>query len=110
MASDYKAIRDDNVIEYGKGIARTGPMLLANRYSDRTHFIYELLQNAEDALARRPNGWGGSKAVKFALTREALHVSHFGEPFNEANVRGICGIAESTKNCTDIGHFGLYSF
>ena len=26
-------------------------MLLANRYDDRTHFIFELLQNAEDALA-----------------------------------------------------------
>ena len=33
-------------------------MLLANRYADRTHFIFELLQNAEDALARRDN-WEG---------------------------------------------------
>jgi hypothetical protein len=25
---------------------------LANRYADRTHFVFELLQNAEDALRK----------------------------------------------------------
>lgn len=37
-------------------------MLLADRDDDRTHFIFELLQNAEDALSRR-HGWRGSRAV-----------------------------------------------
>ena len=52
MACDYGAIRRDNERRYGTDIGRIGPMLLADRYDDRTHFIYELLQNAEDALAR----------------------------------------------------------
>ena len=38
-----------------------------------------------------------------------MRVSHFGDPFNEADVRGICNIAESTKteNLTGIGRFGI---
>ncbi len=40
-------------MRYGTDIGRIGPMLLVDRYDDRTHFIFELLQNVEDALARR---------------------------------------------------------
>ena len=79
MAVDYAAIRAENERRYGTDIGRIGPMLLANRYEDRTHFIYELLQNAEDALARR-HGWRGSRAVSFELLPNELRVSHFGEP------------------------------
>ncbi len=106
MASDYNAIRAENQHEYGAGIGRIGHMLLANRYADRTHFIFELLQNAEDALSRRRGGHG-SRAVTFTLESDSLRVSHFGEPFNEADVRGICGIGESTKDFTAIGRFGI---
>jgi hypothetical protein len=106
MASDYNAIRADNERRYGTDIGRIGPMLLADRYDDRTHFIFELLQNAEDALARRGQ-WQGARAVSFQLTETQLRVSHFGQPFNEADVRGICGIAESTKELTAIGRFGI---
>ena len=81
-------------------------MLLTNRYDDRTHFIFELLQNAEDALARR-NGWGGEKSISFSLSDGDLQISYYGEPFSEADVRGICGIDESTKEVTDIGTFGI---
>ena len=81
-------------------------MLLANRYSDRTHFIYELLQNAEDALARRTN-WQGSRAVSFELDAGGLRVSHFGLPFDEDDIRGVCGIAQGTKRLTEIGRFGI---
>lgn len=106
MTSDYNAIRSDNERRYGTDIGRIGPMLLADRYDDRTHFIFELLQNAEDALARRSN-WGGKRSVRFHLTHDKLSVSHFGKPFDEADVRGICGIAESTKELTAIGRFGI---
>lgn len=106
MSSDYQAIRRDNERRYGTDIGRIGPMLLADRYDDRTHFIFELLQNAEDALARRGQ-WQGARSVSFQLTPAQLRVSHFGQPFNEADVRGICGIAESTKTLTAIGRFGI---
>src|SRR4029077_64929 len=99
MASDYAVIRLDNERRYGTDIGRIGPMLLANRYDDRTHFIFELLQNAEDALSRRP-AWTRPRSVVFHHTDRELRVSHFGKPFDEADVRGICGIAEGTKELT----------
>ena len=106
MACDYDAIRHDNELRYGTDIGRIGPMLLADRYDDRTHFIFELLQNAEDALARRASRQG-PRSVTFHMTDGNLRVSHFGQPFNEADVTGICGIAESTKDLTSIGRFGI---
>src|SRR5258708_18572035 len=106
MTSDYAAIKKENVSRYGTDIGRIGPMLLANRYDDRSHFIFELLQNAEDALNRR-GGWRGSHAVSFSLSAMDLRVSHFGRPFDNSDVRGICGIAESTKDLTAIGRFGI---
>src|SRR5690348_13229027 len=105
MPTDYAALRRENEIEYGRGIGRIGPMMMANRYADRTHFIFELLQNAEDAMARRHAD--GARKVTFALTPSSLRISHFGAPFTQSDVRGICGIGESTKDLTSIGHFGI---
>ncbi len=106
MASNYESIRDENRERYGTDIARIGPMLLADRYDDRTHFIFELLQNAEDALRRR-GAWEGPRQVSFKLTGDSLTLSHFGMPFDDDDVRGVCGIAESTKDEHSIGRFGI---
>jgi hypothetical protein len=107
MASNYEQIRRDNEDEYGKGIKRWGPRVFTHRYDDRSHFIYEILQNAEDALARRGRK-GGARSVSFELTDKGLDIRHFGKPFDEPDVRGICGIAESTKaDLTAIGRFGI---
>lgn len=106
MASNYETICEENRRRYGTDIGRIGPMLLADRYDDRTHFIFELLQNAEDALGRR-GAWNGARRVTFELTATSLALSHFGRPFDEADVRGVCGIAESTKDKFSIGRFGI---
>jgi Domain of unknown function (DUF3883) len=106
MAVDYVAIRAENERRYGTDIGRIGPMLLADRYDNRAHFIYELLQNAEDAFSRNTSS-SAPRSINFVLSSTALRVSHFGAPFTEANVRGICGIAESTKDLTAIGRFGI---
>jgi len=106
VTSNYESIRDENRERYGTDIARIGPMLLADRYDDRTHFIFELLQNAEDALRRR-GLWEGQRQVSFKLTEDALTLSHFGRPFDDDDVRGVCGIAESTKDEHSIGRFGI---
>ena len=82
-------------------------MMLVDRYDDRAHFIFELLQNAEDALNRRGVEWKGLREVTFDLTLTSLKLSHFGQPFNEVDVRGVCGIAESTKDKFSIGRFGI---
>src|SRR3990172_8207849 len=106
MGSDYAAIGADKEREYGAGIGRWGPKVLANRYDDRTHFIFELLQNAEDAMARRLT-WPGPRSVTFELSPIRLRVAHFGALFTEPDVRGICGIDVGTKDLTAIGRFGI---
>lgn len=106
MPTDYEEIRTNNEQRYGTDIGRIGPMLLANRYDDRNHFIFELLQNAEDALAKYER-WEGKREVEFSLSPDALSVTHFGKPFDEDDVRGVCGIGESTKGLTSIGRFGI---
>lgn len=103
---DYLTLSRENKRKYGTDIGRIGRMLLTNRYSDRSHFIYELLQNAEDALKRRPEDWK-QRTVKFELTGTELTISHFGALFTEQDVRGVCGIDDSTKDSTQIGRFGI---
>ncbi|SCG72852.1 Histidine kinase-, DNA gyrase B-, and HSP90-like ATPase [Micromonospora echinaurantiaca] len=98
MPSDYARIRQDNIREYGQGIRHLD--FLQRLYADRTHFILELLQNAEDARASH---------VTFALHPDRLVVEHDGRPFDERDVRGICGVDASTKTgeLTSIGKFGI---
>jgi len=99
MATDYEKIRRDNIKEYGEGTRHLE--FLGRLYSDKTHFIYELLQNAEDARANK---------VSFILESTCLIFKHNGtELFNERHIRGICGVAEGTKSEdeTKIGKFGI---
>ena len=69
-------------------------------YSERSHFIYELLQNADDVHAT----W-----INFVLTEDKLEIYHNGDEFNLANVYGVTGIENSTKDgdWTKIGRFGI---
>lgn len=105
MGSNYKEIAAENIKKYGTDIDKYGPVLLTGLYSDRTHFIYEIIQNAEDAGARI----GKNVQITFNLFKDRLEVSHNGKLFDEADVRGICGLVEGTKkdNLTQIGKFGI---
>lgn len=105
MASDYAAIREANKAEYGN-VGRWGRDVLVNRYDSSAHFIFEILQNAEDALKRR-NNWNGSREVRFELTPTSLRIVHCGNPFTLNDVKGVCGVGETTKDLTDIGRFGI---
>lgn len=69
-------------------------------YPDKAHFVYELLQNAEDA---------GATDVAFTLMPDRLICEHNGRAFNIADVTSITGLHDSTKaNATDkIGKFGV---
>jgi hypothetical protein len=98
VPADYGQIRDENVARYGWDTAVLD--LLGHLYSERTHFIFELIQNAEDAGATR---------LAFELFADRLEVRHDGRPFTEADVRGVSGVAQSGKSgdLTKIGQFGI---
>jgi hypothetical protein len=98
VPADYEKIRAENITRYGTDTAVLD--LLGQLYSDRTHFIFELIQNAEDA---------GARELAFELFDDRLEVRHDGRPFTEADVRGICGVGNSAKSgdLTAIGRFGI---
>ena len=94
----YERISLDNIRKYGTEYEKVLKIII-NQYSDRTHFIYEILQNAEDA---------GATHIKFQLEKNQLIIFHNGRPFNEKDIEGVCGIASGTKeDGTRIGHFGI---
>lgn len=76
-------------------------LLVAGHYSENNHFIYELLQNAEDE---------GASRIVFDYYSDRLRVFHNGEPFDQKDVEGICTFIDGTKDkdsVQKIGHFGL---
>jgi hypothetical protein len=98
VPTDYDEVRAENISRYGWDTAVLE--LLGQLYSDRAHFIFELIQNAEDA---------GATELTFELFGDRLEVRHDGRPFTAADVRGICGVGQGAKagDLTQIGKFGI---
>jgi hypothetical protein len=98
MATNYAQICEENIRRYGTETAHLA--LLGDLYSERTHFIFELLQNAEDAQATQ---------IEFRLGKEGLELSHDGRQFSPDDVRGIASICRSTNQGDPerIGRFGI---
>jgi hypothetical protein len=69
-------------------------------YTDKSHFVYELLQNAEDA---------GAKSIKFIQYADRLEVFHDGKPFTKQNLISLCdiGLSDKTDDYNKIGEFGV---
>jgi len=76
----------------------------------RGRLVYELLQNADDALLGVTTT---DDRALFRLTDSELWVANTGRAFTEADVRGLCGLGASSKGQSDgpkrasIGHKGL---
>ena len=98
MPSDYKAIAKYNEEQLGRDTASRKRQI--SMYSDSTHFIYEILQNADDYEA---------KEVFFKLSETELWIEHDGEPFTEENVKAITYFGRSTseEDPAKTGRFGI---
>ena len=88
--------QDVRTFQRHPGVRRT----MEDMYPYRAHFIYELLQNAEDV---------GATHASFELYEDRLVFRHDGKPFTEEDVKGITTIgAENEYNEDDkIGRFGV---
>jgi len=96
MSSNYKEISGYNEEQLGKD--RASRMSQVAMYSETAHFVYELLQNADDAEATE---------IKFSVSQTSLVVEHNGKPFTEDNVKAISYFGKGKTDITKIGHFGL---
>ena len=98
MPSDYKAITKYNEEQLGRDTASRKTQI--SMYSDATHFVYEILQNADDYRA---------KEVFFKLSEKELWIEHDGEPFIEDNVKAITyfGWSTSREDLVKTGRFGV---
>jgi hypothetical protein len=75
-------------------IANAAKLLSEELYTKPTHFILELVQNADDCSYDE----GIQPELQFDLFRDALLLSSNEVGFEEANVRAICNLGGSTKN------------
>lgn len=98
LIDDVRKEREDlaRVLKKHSGIRK----IVEELYPDNAHFLYELLQNAEDT---------GATEVRFTLSADRLAYEHNGRPFEIKDIEGITDIGEGTKANDDekIGRFGV---
>lgn len=112
----------DNLLEIIRGenlsVYRNSPQRLredigqegeiAQNYRGR--LIYELLQNADDAIGATASS---TDTVRFVVAETAIWMANSGKPLDVDDVRGLCGISASTKigqggkRRASIGHKGM---
>jgi hypothetical protein len=70
------------------------------KYTEPTHFIFELLQNADDQEAKK---------VQFKLLPDRAEFLHWGKPFKREDVERITRLGDSDKpnEVHKIGSFGI---
>ena len=83
-----------------EGMLRRALERIIQLYTDKSHFVYELLQNAEDA---------GASKIRFVQHADELEVLHDGSSFSVENLQSLCDIGKSDKisNLNQIGEFGV---
>lgn len=98
---DFEVIRKDRMGVVNSSVYPGLKTLVSQIYPDEAHFIYELLQNAEDAQATE---------VEFFIRKSKLIFAHNGtRQFDADDVEAITNIAHSTKkdNYVQAGKFGI---
>ena len=97
MATDYKKIAEEHRVGYGS-FTDYRSFFYEQLYKEKTHFTYELIQNAVDSK---------SSQLELRLKEDELFVWNDGDQFSEKDVRSICSLGSSSKDLTQIGTFGI---
>jgi hypothetical protein len=106
------------IVEQNLGVYRVSPSRLQEDVSQeaqvasdyRGRLVYELLQNADDAMADASTA---GDRVAFLVTDDELWIANTGRPLTEDDVHGLCGLGASSKidssgqRRASIGHKGL---
>ena len=103
--------REDSVRLLNKPSMRGIRAGIVEKYSEKAHFVYELLQNADDV---------GASKVRFLLRKNGLYFSHNGTQHftvtapddvkQIGHINAITAIGDSSKkdaNEAKIGKFGI---
>lgn len=108
----------ETIVQQNLGVYRVSPTRLQEDVSQeaqvasdyRGRLVYELLQNADDAMESSASD---ADRVVFVITDDALWMANSGRPLTDADVQGLCGLGASSKVDTagtkraSIGHKGL---
>jgi hypothetical protein len=84
-------------------LANSVESLSTDIYSEDKRFIYELIQNADDAALNEDS------EISIDILDNYVIVSHNGAPFNTRDIRGLCsiGLGTKTKDATKTGYKGI---
>jgi len=78
--------------ESAQNLANSLESLSTDIYTDSQRFIYELLQNADDASSTY-----GSLELAIKIVDQYLVVSHNGEPFTQVDIESVCSVGDGNK-------------
>lgn len=84
----------------GRGLQR----LSSELYTKDTHFVLELIQNADDNSY--PSNESTIPSLVFVLDNKVITVLNNEVGFSEKNIRAICDVGKSTKGAHRSGYIG----
>lgn len=84
-------------------LANSVESLATDIYSEDKRFIYELIQNADDAALDEES------ELSVQILKNYVIISHNGAPFNSRDIRGLCsiGLGTKTNDATKTGYKGI---
>jgi hypothetical protein len=84
-------------------LANSVESLATDIYSENKRFIYELIQNADDAALDE------NAELSIQVLENYVVISHNGAPFNSRDIRGLCSIGMGTKtdDASKTGYKGI---
>ena len=96
-----QTIADKQKEREGRGLQRLSQEL----YSKDTHFVLELVQNADDNSYPKQDQ-SSMPTLKFVLSKDCITVLNNEVGFTEKNIRAICDVGKSTKDPHRSGYIG----
>ena len=107
LDAKQQQIAEKQRLREGRGIKR----LSLELYSKDTHFVLELIQNADDNnyhpdLMSATNPAGEVPSLKFVVNSKSIAVMNNEVGFSENNIRAICDVGKSTKGAHRSGYIG----